>query len=158
MGARGPQPKAIGRQRRNRAVELVVSSRLDPPAVPRGLLKVTRERWERYWESDIAKVAQQADFPAIERLFQLYDERDRAYRQVRRDGRVSKGSTGQPVEHPLLKYMDTCHKEIRALEDRLGIMARGRLQLGASFMDAMRSLDDLNRSLEADDDKDPRLS
>lgn len=160
MGSRGPQPKPAGkRQRRNHQPELSVVSVHEVPKPPKRLLKVTRERWVVYWESDIAKVAQPAHIPIIERLFIRYDERERAYRLVRKHGRLCKGSQGQDVQHPMLKYIDDCDKAILALEDRLGLSPRGMLQLGTTFADVLRSFEDRNRSLETDDDdKDPRLT
>lgn len=125
--------------------------------MPKRLLAATRERWVTYWESDVARVAQPVHLPIIERLFIRYDERERAYRLVRREGRLCLGSQGQPVQHPMLKYIDDCDKEIRQIEDRLGLSPRAMLQMGTTFADLTKAFDDRNRSLEADDDEDPRL-
>jgi P27 family predicted phage terminase small subunit len=128
------------------------------PQPPSGLLKVTKQRWQTYWGSELARATREAHLPMVERLFQRYDERERAYRTVRKDGRVTIGSTGQMVAHPLLRYIDNCDSEIRQLEDRLGLSPRGMAQLGSSFATAARSLDDLNHALETDDDdSDPRV-
>jgi P27 family predicted phage terminase small subunit len=158
LGSRGPQPKsAAKRQRRNRQPALAVVSVPEKPKPPKRLLKATRDRWATYWESDVAKVAQAAHLPIIERLFTYYDERERAYRLVRKEGRLCVGSQGQDVQHPMLKYMLDCDKEIKTLEDRLGLSPRGMLQMGTTFADMMKSFEDRNRALEADDDEDPRL-
>ena len=132
------------------------------PRAPDGLLVLTKERWAVYWKSDLASATREAHLPIVERLFYRYDERERAYRAVRRQGRVTEGSQGQLVAHPLLKYIDACDAEIRQLEDRLGLSPRGMAQLGSSFIAAQRSLDDLNRSMESepedhDRDVDPRV-
>lgn len=158
MGSRGPQPKpAAKRQRRNRKPELSVVPASENPKPPKRLLKTTRDRWVTYWESDLAKVAQPAHLPIIERLFIRYDERERAYRLVRTEGRLCRGSQGQPVQHPMLKYIDDCDKEIRALEDRLGLSPQAMLRMGTTFSDMMKSFDDRNRAFEVDEDEDPRL-
>lgn len=158
MGVRGPQPKpAAKRQRRNRQPALAVVPEREIPKAPKRMLGVTRDRWVTYWESDVAKVSQPAHLPIIERLFIRYDERERAYRLVRKEGRLTIGSQGQPVQHPMLKYIDDCDKEIRQLEDRLGLSPRAMLQMGTTFQDMLKSFEDRNRSLEADDDEDPRL-
>ena len=50
-------------------------------------------------------------------------------------------------------------EEIRQLEDRLGLTPRARLQLGITFSEAAKSLDDLNRMFTGDggeDAEDPR--
>lgn len=133
--------------------------------MPAGLLKVTSARWDVYWNSELARATREAHIPIVERLFFRYDERERAYRTVRKQGRVTKGSQGQIVVHPLLKYIDACDAEIRQLEDRLGLSPRGMAQLGSNFAAVKKSLDDVNSSLEKDDDatdddsdgEDPRL-
>lgn len=83
-------------------------------------------------------------------------------RTVRRAGRVTKGSQGQLVLHPLLKYIDQCEAAIRQDEDRLGLNPRAMAQLGASFASAQKSLDELNSDMETDDqddgDGDPRVA
>jgi P27 family predicted phage terminase small subunit len=133
------------------------------PKPPDGMLAKTRDRWKVYWLSEIARATREAHIPIVERLFMRYDERERAYRSVRKQGRVTKGSMGQLVPHPLLKYIDACDSEIRQLEDRLGLSPRGMAQLGSTFASAEKNLNDLNRSLEEDEDDnnvsdaDPRV-
>lgn len=115
-----------------------------------------------YWTDEVAQAARPSHMPVITRLFQRYDERERAYRTVKKQGRVTTGSQGQVVAHPLLKYMDACDAEIRQLEDRLGLSPRGMAQLGANFAAAKKSLDDLNDQLNHTDadghGDDPRLA
>lgn len=128
------------------------------PASERSWLAITRRRWVQYWASPLARLAERAtDLPAIERLFGLYDERERAYRAFRRR-RLVTGSQGQPVVNPLWKQVPVMDAEIRQLEDRLGLTPRARLQLGVTFGAAARSLEDLNQDLAIDDDRDPRLT
>jgi hypothetical protein len=66
-----------------------------------------------------------------------------------------KGSTGQPVQNPLLKYLESCNKEIRALEGLFGLTP-GAMQRMGGTVGFGKSLDDMNRELEEDADKDPR--
>ena len=47
-------------------------------------LKITKERWDTYWESDLSKLTQLVDLPILERLFQYYDETERASRTIRK--------------------------------------------------------------------------
>lgn len=121
-----------------------------------------RDRWAAYWRSELAQAAREVHVPIVERLFLRYDERERAYRTMRKQGRVTKGSTGQLVAHPLLKYIDACDAEIRQLEDRLGLSPRSMAALGSGFAKAQKSLDDLNSDMENDtqddSDTDPRLA
>lgn len=151
--------------RRNARAGIVVhrgARAVEIPPAPRGLLRVTVERWEAYWASSIGQLADpETDLPAIQRLYSLYDERERAYRSYRKR-RVVKGSTGQPVINPAWKQVPIMDAEIRQLEDRLGLTPQSRLKLGVTFGAAARSLEDLNRDLTTDDDarddQDPRLS
>jgi hypothetical protein len=80
----GPIKKPRERsQRHEQRPELVVhkGGLVDTPPVPRGLLKVTIDGWFAFWSSDLARVVDpQTDGMAISRLFTLYDERERAYR------------------------------------------------------------------------------
>ena len=166
---RGPLPKPTGRrQRRNRQPHLEVHTgnvpdirpplpavRSEMPPYPKSILKVTKERWAAYWQHEVSTVACVVDMPVIERLHRRYDERERSYREIRKIGRLTKGSQGQIILHPLLKYIDQCEQEIRQLEDRLGLSPAARLRMGAALAGAKRTLDDTNQSLQVDLE-DPR--
>ncbi len=156
MGRRGPQPKhPDSRQRRNRehtGLTVVDGSGLaEPPEPPAGWFKVTRESWDRFWRSDLARTVEPTDVPALERLWHLRDQWERARRIVTKEPLVT-GSQGQPVENPLSKRMDRIASEIRQLEDRFGLSPSGRARLNVSFGDAVRSIDDISRRFAADDD------
>lgn len=160
MGNR-PIPKSDDRRIRRNARSVMALREVSTPEVPKGFLKATQEQWRIFWESELAGATRDAHHPMITRLFKLYDERERAYRTVRRDGRVTTGSQGQIVPHPMLKYIAQCDAEARQLEDRVGLSPRGMAALGSAFAGAQKSLDDLNRSMEVDesddDDTDPRI-
>jgi len=131
----------------------VPGGKLDPPVAPAGLLKATREDWVAFWRSPLGTLVVEADYPALRRLFTLYDERARAYQGYRRQ-RLAPGSMGQPGLNPLFSAMKSFDAEIRALEDRFGLSPIARLRLGVALGEAAKSLDELNRSLDADDDPD----
>jgi P27 family predicted phage terminase small subunit len=115
------------------------------------VLSVTRQRWQAFWRSPLAgAVAVDSDLPALERLFSLYDERERAYRAYRRE-RLVTGSQGQTVLHPLGRMMGVMDSEIRQLEDRFGLNPLARARLGITIGEAARTLADMNRMLEEDD-------
>ena len=70
------------------------------------------------------------------------------------------GSQGQPVLNPLGRQLSSSDAESRQLEDRFGLTPMARLRLGVQIGTAARSLDDLNRQLDHDDQdktEDPRL-
>ena len=162
---RGPVPKpADRRQRRNKKTNVVpfrsVGKGKKIPAPPENLLKVNRESWKRYWNSQLAQVVEpDTDLPAITRLWTVYDLRERAYRAYGRQPMIE-GSEGQPVENPAGRAMRSYDAEIRQLEDRLGMTPRARLQLGITFGAAAKSMGELTWKLADDNDpeegEDPR--
>jgi P27 family predicted phage terminase small subunit len=126
-----------------------------PPEPPAGLLVATRDAWATFWGSPLAGLVVDSDLPALERLFQLYDERARAWRGYKRR-RLVEGSQGQPVASPLFRVAMALESEIRPLEDRFGVTPAARLKLGIRLGEAARSLEDLVRDL--DDDGEERRS
>jgi P27 family predicted phage terminase small subunit len=149
-----PPKPSERRQRRNAPSAAIVALPVQPlvvPDAPGGVLAVTRERWSAFWRSPLAgAVAVDSDLSALERLFTLYDERERAYRAYRRE-RLVTGSTGQLVLNPLGRQMAVMDSEIRQLEDRFGLNPLARARLGITIGEAARTLADLNRALEEDD-------
>jgi P27 family predicted phage terminase small subunit len=172
MGARGPTPKpSARRQRRNKTTSPKLASvssggpgaeskSTDAPRPRKEWLVQTKERWAAYWGSTLARLADRvADMPAIERLFDLYDERERAQRAYRRK-RIVVGSMGQPVLNPLGRIIKEYDVEIRMLEDRFGLTPAARQRMHVEEDDdPSADLDELNRQLARDDDADdPRLT
>ena len=118
-------------------------------------LKITRERWETYWDSDLSQMTQLVDLPALERLFQYYDETERASRTLRKlgsKGLLSKGSTGQPRINPLIELMLKVEEKILRLENELGLTPLSRQRLGIAFGEASMSILDLQNYLDKDRD------
>jgi P27 family predicted phage terminase small subunit len=159
----GPPPKhSDRRQRRNRRDLVIVPSDPAPtPPAPSGLLAASTRAWSTLWGSPLASAFLPSDLPALSRLFELRDERVRAFRAARK-ARVVQGSKGQPVLSPMVGYVASLDAEIRNLEDRFGLTPRARLQLGVTFGEAHRSLADVNASFleddrHEDDVEDPRL-
>lgn len=127
--APAPKPR---RQRKDRARRTAPVSARQPkaPAARREWSPSTKARWKAFWASDAARVlAPAVDTAALERLFDLYDERERAYHDFRRQ-RFVKGSQEQDVLNPLGRLISQFDAEIRQLEDRLGFSPASRLRLG----------------------------
>jgi len=160
----GPAPKHGGRRQRkqNQVIPFTPAAvQKQQPPPPKGLLKKTKESWVKRWSSPLAKFwERETDLEVLERLHHLEDERERAKRGLRKQGRLIEGSMGQQVLNPLYRLIATLDAEIRQLEDRLGLTPRARLQLGITFGEAVRSIDELNRYLdqdaEEDNEDDPR--
>lgn len=156
----GPLPKPGGRrQRRNKGGGtggLQLKPRLvleQVPRAPKHWLVATAAQWRTYWMSDVARLADvETDNMALTRMFTLYDERERAYRDYRRR-RLVKGSTGQLAVNPLWKHAAVLDAEIRSLEDRFGVTPQARLRLGIQFGEMAKNLEDMNDRLNDDEEK-----
>jgi P27 family predicted phage terminase small subunit len=168
MAGRGPAPKdPVSRQRRNvpRALEVVAAARevvatVTPiafPDPPSGLLKKTTQRWEAFWTSPVAALVDRtSDMPALERLFELYDDCDRYRTAIRKNPMVT-GSQGQMVRNPFVKDLKDAQAEVRQLEDRFGLSPRARLALNLTLGTTAKTLADLNADFSGGvDDDDPR--
>ena len=145
----------------------VVQGRKGPvPACPKEFsgkepLPETVDAWDRLWQSDVVQVVDlRSDLESVVRWASLLDERERAFRAFRQQ-RLVEGSQGQPTLNPLWNVVRSCDTELRALEDRIGLTPKARLQLGITYAEAGKSLADLNRLMEDDGDSgevdDPRL-
>lgn len=97
------------------------------------------------------------DAETIEMLLRMRDERDTEFRMGKRQ-RMVLGSQGQPVINPMLAHAMVLQKEIRALEDRLGLNPVARLRLGILLGDATRSIGDVNEEFEQGEFSDVDLS
>lgn len=149
-------------KRQNRVtqdVTLIPVPTAQPPSPPAGLLKPTREKWERFWRSDVSSLVTEADQVALERLFTMYEEWARCIAAARKQGRLAQGgATGKAaVLNPLYSHALTLESKITKLEAEFGLTPLARLKLGVQFGEAQRTLADLNADAEAVDD-DPRTS
>lgn len=125
------------------------------PAPDRYWLAQIKKQWGEFWESKMAGEINLAfDRSAVFRLFSLYDERERCYREYRKK-RVVEGSRKQPIVNPLARHGAQLDNQIRQMEKDLLMNPKARLQAG--IVEAGASIDDLNRALDEDDEtEDPR--
>ena len=148
---RGNLPKRAGL-----AVVLPMPTRPDvPSATPDEWLESTRADWECYWAGPLAQLTTADDVPAVRRLFDLRDQRDRATAAYVAEPFVV-GSTGQPTVSPAGKRASQLEPLITALEDRFGLSPMARLRLGVELGRAVRSLDALNEAVAVKARRDPR--
>ena len=133
-----------------------------PKANSRWLAK-TKRYWNEYWNSDLASTAQKVDFPAFYRLFQFYDEVERANRTIQNmgnSGLLGVGSTGQPTINPLITLTLKLEEKILKLEQELGLTPLARQRLGIAFGEAQMGFKQLQQLLQDDEEKellDPRI-
>jgi P27 family predicted phage terminase small subunit len=107
------------------------------PKPPAGLLKSSRDRWQRFWESPAAHAVNlDSDLPRLIRWIQASDEYERAAKVVR-EARLVKGSMGQPVLNPLVTYLVHLEGILSRTEKEFGMTpaSRARLNLGRSVVD-----------------------
>ena len=147
----GPAPKRLGsaqghRKRRSAALGPVVAPGLPvvAPSPPSGLLKPSRERWEAFWRSDVARAVDfDADAGRLERWIRAVDEHERAGRELRKQ-RVVKGSMGQPVLNPLAAYLNQLEAVVAKAEEAFGMTALARMRLGIATGEAAMTAERLN--------------
>lgn len=156
-----PAGRRVRTQTRDVGLVAVGSPRKTPPAPHppgRKLLADTVHQWEEFWATDVAGMVKPADMPALVRLFRMYDLRARLEKIVLKEPLVP-GSQGQPRMNPAAAELASLDTRILALEDRFAGSPMARLKLGVTFAEAARSLEDLNRDFDADEDEeeDPRL-
>jgi len=125
-----PKPARRRRRQNRRSAAKLAEAQPRAPAPRREWYAETKKRWKAFWASDAARVlAPAVDAGAVQRLFDLYDARERAYRGSAKQ-RFVLGSKGQQVLNPLGRLVAAFDGEIRQLEDRLGFSPASRLRLG----------------------------
>lgn len=144
---RAPKPKELRQNTERVDVGPVAATEPEPLELPKPLkswLTATKRSWERYWSSPARQITVMSlDLDGLERLWSLYDERERAQRELRKpqrdvdgrairgtDSRVVEGSEGQLRPNGLYNVISRLDTAIEHLEDRSGKSAKARLILG----------------------------
>lgn len=142
----GPRARKPANQRKPRGQALAVPAAAGVVSVPRrpvGLADRGRREWVSIWTTGAAWLQGDRDYHWVEQIARAYDELAEFRRLVRADGRVQRGSQGQPVAHPLIA-------EMRRLEDRidknlseLGLSPTAAGRLGLVQVKTASKLDEL---------------
>ncbi len=133
---------------RPKLVDIGAYKQRDLPKLRGRYLKNTKLWWEQFWSSDLATAIDvKSDLNTVIRLATLIDERERIYKQAKKD-RLVVGSKGQVVLNPLYSALLKIDAEIRQMEDRIGLSPKARVSLGIQIGQMKKSLDDLNSELE----------
>jgi hypothetical protein len=109
-----------------------------------GWLKPTRDAWDDFWLADVAKMLAPHHMPTVYRLFELRDAQTRMLRVFKKCPMVE-GSMKQPVVNPAMATVQALEKDIRALEDRLGLTPKAQASLGIKIGEARLTAAELNR-------------
>jgi P27 family predicted phage terminase small subunit len=130
------------------------------PEPPEGLLESTLEAWRIYWRSDVAQAATEEGLPTIRRLFELYDQRDRAM-EIVRQALVVRGSKDQLRLNPVADLVTKLETIILRLETELGLTPMSRARLGIATGQAQLTLEEINERFREGQRprrrRDPRL-
>lgn len=151
------KPASARANRETRDIGLARLARSGVPECPKPngkpMLAVTRAAWATFWGSDVAGLVLDADRPALDRLFSLYDLRERMLRAYLKTP-FSTGSLKQVTIHPAAKELASLDGRIVALEHDFGITPAGRLKLGIVLGAAAKSLEAMNDAFNDDSDED----
>lgn len=160
------KPATARQNRETRDIGLVRRANGTVPDCPKvngkAMLPAVVAAWSMFWSSDVAGLVVDADRLALERLFGMYDLRERMMRTYLVEP-FSSGSTGQLKIHPAGAEVASLDARILQLEDRFGITPAGRLKLGIVLGAAAKSLEEMNATFNEDTEQqagtyeDPRL-
>lgn len=108
------------------------------PRVPSHLKVPGREVWRAVWSAGQGAYSPETDRNVILRYAELHDRRAELLERLNTDGYVSEGYKGQPVAHPLLRYVESTERELRAIETQIGFNPESRLRLGIVAAEARK--------------------
>lgn len=126
----------------------VLGPPMETPALRPRMLKVTQDDWATFWQSPQAAHVLPAHLPALRRLFELRDQRER-FARLGMDEPLSTGSTGQLALGPLVKHLPILDAAILALEDRFGLSPKHSIAMSEGFDDATAAAARANEALAA---------
>lgn len=138
-------------------VTLTADEERPVPTPPPGLTPAVDAIWCAFHRSPLGgAVDEQGDGPALRRWIWLVNEREVLIARFAgecAEGDVEsymvRGSMGQQVLNPLLKFEERLSREIMAYEDRFGMTPLARMRLGIAIGQAADSLDGLRQRLES---------
>ncbi|MFB7675587.1 phage terminase small subunit P27 family [Kitasatospora purpeofusca] len=120
----------------NEAAPVVYEGRA--PRVPAHLGKAGKEAWRTVWSAGQGAYSPETDRYVILRYCELHDRRAELLAVVAADGLMSEGYNGQPVAHPMLRYVESTEKELRSIETVIGFTPEARMRLGIVAAEARR--------------------
>jgi P27 family predicted phage terminase small subunit len=144
VGSRGPIGHGAGHRKTNVVRIDGMTGPVEVPKAPTGLAAPIRKAWFAYWASDVARVADEVDLPALTRLWRLYDDHHRTTAEMRKSERTVAGSKGQDRLHPLLTHLSRLEVSISRLEGQFGLTPASRLRLGIILGRAQLTAQQLN--------------
>lgn len=131
----------------------------DPPK-PVGV--EAAKQWADYWDDPVSLLVTPADRALLIRWIENVDRYFTIMRAADQNP-ITRGSTHNDIANPLYSLGTKLEAEITKAEAQLGIGPKNRAALGIAVLSERRSLQDLNREYEPEEDSggdesDPRLS
>ncbi|MFD7257829.1 phage terminase small subunit P27 family [Streptomyces sp. NPDC059874] len=108
------------------------------PRAPASLGSTGRDIWRAVWQAGSGAYSPDTDRNLILRYAELYDRRATLLAAVDAEGLMTIGSTGQPVVHPAMRYVESTEKELRAIETVIGFTPEARMRLGLVAAEARK--------------------
>jgi P27 family predicted phage terminase small subunit len=108
------------------------------PRVPAHLKATGKDVWRNVWAAGMGAYSPDTDRNVITRYCELHDRRADLLALVEADGYMSEGYNGQPVAHPMLRFVESTEKELRAIETTIGFTPEARLRLGLVAAEARK--------------------
>ncbi|MEU8791551.1 phage terminase small subunit P27 family [Streptomyces sp. NPDC048643] len=108
------------------------------PRVPSHLKETGKDVWRNVWSAGMGAYSPDTDRNVILRYCELHDRRADLLALVAADGYMSEGYNGQPVAHPMLRYVESTEKELRSIETAIGFTPEARLRLGLVAAEARK--------------------
>lgn len=127
------------------------------PTAPKGLTSEAKAIWRDFWRSPLSQAVDYgSDGPALRRWIWCVSERDRLLTELYAppvagesgNHLMVRGSMGQEVLNPLLRYEERLSREIMAYEERFGMTPLARMRLGIAFGQAADSLAGMRQRLD----------
>lgn len=112
------------------------------PDPPQSLKGHGRREWERLW-TEIPWLSPQSDLSLITRYCQMADLYTEIMSSITDDGLRAEGYKGQLRPNPMIAQATAMAKELRAIEQQIGLTPASRCVLGFVEVKRMSKLDEL---------------
>lgn len=157
---RQKKPAGSTVDKRNGRQEVIPTQSVERFDAPMGLMPTSYEAWDDFWNDRQSWLLTRSGKPVLVRWIKAYDRYTR-YSELADERPLERGSTGQMTASPYFKIADQARSVMEACEKQLGIGGLNAASLGIAAIQEKKSLADLGRVLQEDNDDDeeddPRL-
>lgn len=150
---RSPGRDAGGRKLPAPVTVLPAAPTVPPP--PDGLKDSGRRQWQQLW-TEIPWLSPAADLNIVSRYCQMAELHTEIMSSITNDGLRAEGYKGQARPNPLITQATSIAKELRAIEQQLGLTPSSRSVLGFVEVRRLSKLDELAARRQASSDSRQR--